>query len=304
MTEPSPARPPFAQYLAERFPVGAYLVLIGAMVLGASAAASASTGLPVPVSWPQLIATITILLGFFHLRVFDEHKDYERDLIAHPDRVLSRGLITLADLRKYAAAAIVLELGLNAAFGLETLAWVVAFILFSVGMFVEFGVGEWLNKHLVVYALSHNPIAGLMMCYTFALVLGHTAFPEPVVWYLLVATFTCLGFEIGRKMRAPADEKDGQDTYTQALGVPRATALLIGFELVAVAVTLPLLDAPWAQVALGVVAALMIWGPARFWLSQSAGNAKLCETTSTLGALAVYIIVAADGMARLGVSWS
>jgi len=295
---------PFSQYLAERFPVVAYLLLIGAMVIGAGAAAAASTGQPVPISWPQAIATVTILLGFFHLRVFDEHKDYDRDLIAHPDRVLSRGLITLADLHKYATIAIVLELGMNVVFGVEVMLWVLAFILFSVGMYYEFGVSEWLNKHMVAYALSHNPIAGLMICYTFVLVLGQTAFPEPVIWYLLVTTFTCLGFEIGRKLRAPADEIEGQETYTKALGIKNAALLLIGFEVVAVAVTLPLLTATWAKIGLAVVGLAMLAGPGRFMSDPTASNAKLSENTSTLGALVIYILVAADGIARLGVAWS
>src|SRR5689334_1366816 len=42
---------------------------------------------------------VAVYCFFFHLRVFDEHKDFEKDCIYHPQRVLQSGLITLKNLR-------------------------------------------------------------------------------------------------------------------------------------------------------------------------------------------------------------
>lgn len=294
----------FSQYLAERFPVGPYLVLIGAMVAGASAAAAIATGAPVPLSWPQAICVFTILFGFFHLRVFDEHKDYDKDVQAHPDRVLSRGLITLKDLRIAGLVAVVAEVSLNIPLGLHALSWVCSFILFSVAMRFEFGVSEWLNQHLVIYAISHNPIVALMMCYVMAVASGGLVFSAPALWFLAVATLTSLGFELGRKLRAPEDELEGQDTYTRALGVWGAVRLLVVVEAAAVAVTAPLLSSVWAFAALAAVGLVMILGPVLFGRNPSSKGAKMAENTATLGALGIYLLVAAQGIANLGVAWS
>ncbi|MFT7621314.1 MAG: hypothetical protein ACI9WU_000475 [Myxococcota bacterium] len=294
----------FSQYLAERFPVGAYLVLIGAMVAAASASASAATGAVVVLNWAQGLGTITLLLGFFVLRVFDEHKDYDRDLVAHPDRVLSRGLITLADLRRAGIAAVAVQLVLTVPFGVPGLLWLLAYLAFAVAMRFEFGVGRWLNQHLVLYAITHNPIVALMMAYAVVISGGIVVLEGPVLWWLLTASCTSLGFEVGRKLRAPADEREAQDTYTQALGIPRAVAFLIGVEVLSVAAAWPLLATPWGQVVLALAALVMLGGPMRFYLSPTPGAAKLAENTSTLGALVIYIVVVADTAARLGVVWS
>ena len=294
----------FSQYLSERFPVVPYLVLIGAMVAGASAAAVMATGDPVPLSWPQVICVFTILFGFFHLRVFDEHKDYDKDVLAHPGRVLSRGLITLKDLRVAGLVAVTLEVCLNIPLGMHAISWVCSFILFSVAMRFEFGISEWLNQHLVIYAISHNPIVALMMCYVMAVASGGLVFSAPVLWFLAVATLTSLGFELGRKLRAPEDELEGQDTYTGALGVPGAVRLLVAIEVLAVAVTAPLLSSVWALGALAAVGLVMVLGPVLFGQKPSSKSAKMAENTATLGALVIYLLVAAQGIANLGVLWS
>ena len=36
-----------------------------------------------------------VWLVFLHLRIFDEHKDAAQDRQAYPDRLLSRGVVTL-----------------------------------------------------------------------------------------------------------------------------------------------------------------------------------------------------------------
>lgn len=295
---------PFAQYLAERFPVPAYLILIGAMVLGAAAAAAAGTAEPVPVTWRQAIIVFTLLLGFFVLRVFDEHKDYDKDLIAHPGRVLSRGLVTLDQLKRYGVAAFVLQLALNVALGWQALVWILVYAAFSVAMRYEFGVGDWLNRHIVIYAISHNPIVALMMVYAIVAGVGELPAATPVWLYLGVATLTSLGFEVGRKVRAPQDEKEGQDTYTDVLG-PAGAALLMSVLVVGgLAVAVPLLDALWAVITLCVTAMLALVLIAGFGQSPTPKGAKQVELGSTLFALVTYIVVFADIAAQRGISWS
>ena len=298
-----PVKSAFPKYLAERFPVGPYSVLIAAMLAGITAASCDGAGRPLTFGVAQLAAFLTLLLGFFHLRVFDEHKDYDKDLVAHPDRVLSRGLITLRELRVAGGVAIALEFGLNAPFGFAALGWVTAFVLFSVAMRYEFGVGAWLNRHLVVYALTHNPIVALMMLYAASVSSGALT-SGPVLGFVGVATFTSLGFEVGRKLRAPDDEKTGQDTYTAALGIPGAVFLLIvvlwgaGGAATFVAQTL------WGRSIVSVAGLFGIVTAVMFASQQTRKAAKLAETGSTLAALIMYVTIAADVAARRGILWS
>ena len=294
----------FSQYLHERFPPGPYCILVGAMVVAATAAACDGAERAVALTWRQAAIFVTLMLGFFHLRVFDEHKDFEKDKIAHPDRVLSRGLITLAELRRYGYIAIFLELALGFSTGVEAGVWALSFLIFSVLMRYEFGIGEWLNRHLVIYAVSHNPIVALMMCFVTAATLGEMDFSTPVILFILVATFTSLGFEVGRKLRAPQDERPGQDTYTAALGMGRAVALLALVLLAALGAGRMLLVSTGLRIALDGVAIIAMAGVFQFLFNATSKGAKMAETASTVSALAIYGMVAADVLIRRGVTFT
>ena len=93
----------FTKYLAyfnERLPI------VGAMLYGATTFYAIYFFAPELKGYTPSFLTgsfpgfIIFFFSIVHLRVLDEHKDYKRDIIAHPDRLLSRGIITLKDLRK------------------------------------------------------------------------------------------------------------------------------------------------------------------------------------------------------------
>ena len=83
----------------ERFPPVVYTLLV---VLFHAAAVLVARGLTAEGGWaPQ--AAVVVWLVFLHLRVFDEHKDFEKDREAYPDRLLSRGVVTLTLLARVGA---------------------------------------------------------------------------------------------------------------------------------------------------------------------------------------------------------
>jgi len=296
----------FSDYLAERFPVAPYLVLIGAMVLGATAAACDGAGYPVQVGWEQLVVVVVLLLAFFHLRVFDEHKDYERDCLAHPERVLSTGRVTLRQLRQAAGAAITAQLLLAWGLGSTAFAYLILVLGFSVLMRYEFFVGSWLNRHIVLYALSHNPIVALMMVFSVTVTLqpmGGLDWSQEVIAYLLLASLTSLGFEVGRKLRAPEDELEGQDTYTAALGVARAVGFLSLVMVLSLLSAWSLLEFWWTLGGATAVVALALSCAYRFVQTPTVAAAKACENITTLAALGLYILVVVDVALRRGWAW-
>ncbi len=98
-------------WVQERFPL-AQGVLILTMYLASALAGRAMT---TPAGEALALRPFDVLgflglWGFFlMLRVFDEHKDYDKDLHNHPDRVLQRGVITLGDHDQFVNFTVILE---------------------------------------------------------------------------------------------------------------------------------------------------------------------------------------------------
>jgi 4-hydroxybenzoate polyprenyltransferase len=259
-------------YLKERFPPAAYGVLV-ALFFSSSVLVAHGLGGGETTAWS---GAAVVLLTFFHLRVFDEHKDAKEDARAYPERVLSRGLVTLAELRVLGGLAIVTQFGLAIWIGSWAVwAWVGTY-LFTLLMAKEFFVPTLLKPRIVLYAITHNPVvAGLAL---FGWACTDAAWDHGFLAYVAMVSLGSLGFEIGRKFRLPDEEIEGVESYTSALGRFRAMALL-GFVVVAtvgaLGATLWLLGAgPWTGLALLAAA------PAA--LIRPAAKAKQVELGSTL----------------------
>ena len=79
----------FWAYIQERFPLQANGVLITSYftanyMLARGATLQAVT--PLEITWRFPAGCVVLLFMFFHMRVIDEHKDFERDRVVHPDR--------------------------------------------------------------------------------------------------------------------------------------------------------------------------------------------------------------------------
>jgi 4-hydroxybenzoate polyprenyltransferase len=237
LTADSPTLPRFWAYLLERFPPVAYSLLVSLFYGSAVLVSAALLGAEAQLTWQ---GPIVILLVFFHLRVFDEHKDAKEDQEAHPERLLSRGIIDLGFLKKAAVVAILAEAGL--AFSLSTragVAWGACFV-FSLLMAAEFGVGKWLNEHMMAYAFSHNPITPLLGVFAWATT--GLDFAPMFGWYLGSVAAGALAFEVGRKTRLPEEEQAGVSTYSARLGRSQAGQWLAFGAVLCVGCAVPIVD--------------------------------------------------------------
>jgi 4-hydroxybenzoate polyprenyltransferase len=298
-------------WAAERFPArnGAFFIMLYAVVVVASR--SVVSGGPIVLSWRDALGLLALWCFFLTLRVLDEHKDFAADAVAHPDRVLQRGLITLADLRIVGAVAVAIQLGVailfDGGFGAVTLRWLAA-AGFSALMAKEFFVREWLRKHLVAYALSHMLVMPLLVLWLAAMG-GLTSIGSPENGALaLLVFFAGLSFEIARKMRAPEDERPMADTYTSALGVRRASQLLLVVVAATMLASLAALRELTGQlpvvtlrvaVALMLLAALALW---RFRERPTSRKAKIVEASVGVvmlvaHGLILYAVLAVRGVA-------
>lgn len=250
-------------YLQERFaPVnmGLFVVLFCTVRGVASVACAAAGGPPSSGGWVvAVLGALATVSFFFRLRVFDEEKDFALDAVNHPQRVLQTGRVTLPQLRALAWAGAALELGWSAAQGRNTLLlWVLA-LGYSLLMRAEFGVGRWLRARLVLYALSHMLIMPLVISWLFSAYAGGMVFDFK--YLLLLWLLSLLGgfsFELARKLHAPAAERPGVDSYSQALGYKLALALTVAVLLAGGAVQALLLRALHGRPASYAVQALLL----------------------------------------------
>ena len=151
VTGESPFLRRLGAYLSERFPpLGHGLIVIAYYVSNHSVASvltEPSGGVRFGVN--ALMGAATIFLFFFHLRVFDEHKDNADDHTYHAERVLQRGLVTLRDLRVIGVFGIALEFVFAALVGPAALLSLAIAFVYSLLMLKEFFVGRWLKRHFI-----------------------------------------------------------------------------------------------------------------------------------------------------------
>ena len=277
---PLPAR--LWGYLGERFPLAPYTVLVvlffGSAALVSRALAGLSA-LPAPQAW---LGAPAVLLVFLHLRVFDEHKDHARDQVTHPERLLSRGVVTLRLLAGVGLLAIGLEAGLSALVGPLALLWWALTLLFTLLMRYEFGVGGFLNQHMLLYAVTHNPVVGLLAVYGYAC--AGAPFQATFLLYVLAASLGSLAFELGRKLHLPDEEVAGVDSYSSVYGRATAGRILAAIELLtglsAAGVVWLVAGTPWQRgVGLGLLALGVAWG---VWSTRPDQRSKRVELSSSV----------------------
>ena len=218
----------FWAYLQERFPPQTNGLLLLAFFSANYLLTRAATapGQALRITWRFPLGFLALLLMFFHLRVIDEHKDYERDRVVHPDRLLSRGIVTLRQLRLAGLAAVTGELILSSLLGKPALALCALLLAIAWLIYKEFYLAELLDRHLLANAFLHLLVMPVYSWYIYALAAGGYPWEAPgvVLLYAFVSYGVGLGYELARKTRAPQDERPGLITYSRVMG-PYAPAL-------------------------------------------------------------------------------
>lgn len=297
------------RYQAERFPLAGYAPLITVFTF-ASASYSRSArrfaGMPDAdgfIDWPLFaVGALTSLVCFFLLRVLDEHKDAEDDRRFRPELPVPRGLVTLAELRTTGALLLAVVVAANA-WTAPVLLWPLLLVTgWAALMTREFFVRKWLRAHMLAYLVTHMMIMPMIDAYTTGLdwLVAARHAPSGLPWFLAATFANGVLVEIGRKLRAPHDERVGVDTYTHAWGVRRATfgwlAVLAGAVL---AVTMAARSTGAAGLSLAIVApaAVLLAIPAiRFVATGDAGSARRVEVTSGLWGFVSYLTLGAGPM--------
>jgi len=177
----------------------------------------------------DILGALAVWSFFLVVRIFDEHKDYEEDILNHPGRVLQSGQITLAHLKVMAgvsiAAQLTFSIWVDKGIGPAVYSWLIMFG-WTCLMGKEFFCGEWLEKRLTLYAFSHMLVTPMAIWWMANLALpGTTATPE-LITMMILAFISGFTFEITRKTRGPEEERPTVDSYSKIFGT-RGSALVV-----------------------------------------------------------------------------
>jgi 4-hydroxybenzoate polyprenyltransferase len=298
------AAPSFASrwwtYQRERFPLVAHGPLIAAFSFCAvsySRMLRGAGGLP---PWTALLTAFVICLLFFlQLRIADEFKDFEEDSRWRPYRAVPRGLVKLRSLGILFVIAAVIQLTaallLRPALGLLLLLpWA-----YLAAMSHEFGVREWLKARPITYLWTHMLIMPLVDFFATGCdwLASGVAAPAGLGWFLAASFCNGVVIEFGRKLRSPADEEEGVQTYTALWGVRRAPFLwlvmLTATAVCAVFAAWPLRCGIAVACVLGALLAVAAVLVLRFQKAQPPRAGKHFELLSGLWTIALYLSLGA-----------
>ncbi|MCU0777308.1 MAG: UbiA family prenyltransferase [Akkermansiaceae bacterium] len=282
-------------YQKERFPVFAHGPLIAAFSACAVAFSSMLRGAAPPQWQSYLTAFGVCLLMFFQLRIADEFKDREEDARWRPYRPVPRGLVKLSELRVVFIIAALLQIALVLAHDFRLLLVLAAAWTYFTLMSVEFFCRDWLKARPVVYLLTHMGIMPLVDFFGTAcewLPRGASA-PSGLGWFLTASFFNGIVIEIGRKLRQPADEEEGVETYSRLWGKSGGAAVWLA----AMSATLGCAAMAAARIgfvlpvltALGSVLAIALIILPRYLRGQLPG--KRIESLTGLWTLTLYLML-------------
>ncbi|WP_159587361.1 UbiA family prenyltransferase [Chelativorans xinjiangense] len=225
-------------YQRERFPVARTALLVAVFSAASVNVSAFLAGRPLPSLAIYAVAFIVAFTVFLQLRACDEVKDADLDRRYRPGLPVPRGLVDLKVIVGIGLAAVPVA-AVAAAMLAPALLWLLALAWLWLGlMTVEFFAPEWLRARPFLYLVSHMMIMPLLdLLVTGCEWLTASGAPPEKLWLFLVLSFVngCV-IEIGRKLRAPENEREGVDTYSALLGPRRAAflwcaLLLAGFGL-------------------------------------------------------------------------
>ena len=287
-------------YQRERFPLHQHGPLILAFSFSAVSYSSLTRGAAGLPDWRSgLVAFVTSLMFFLQLRIADEHKDADEDALYRPYRPVPRGLVKLRELTGIGVIGAILQLAL--AFWLKPLLalWLALVWVYFALMSKEFFARDWLKARPFTYMWSHMFIMPLIDFYAtatdWAVAQGRP--PRGLWWFLIVSFFNGMVIEIGRKLRAPADEETGVQTYTAVWGRPKAIAAWLTATVLTLACAVMAahrIAFTWpVTLALGSLLLMAVVSSRQFLREPVTRRAKWLETFSGLWTLTLYLILGA-----------
>lgn len=294
-TSPLPQR--LLAYTKERFPLIPVMILVVLMAGASAHLFSRWMGLPFTfTNWKFWGATVTVFLFMLQLRMSDEIKDFEKDRVAYPERLLSQGIVSLDHIRIVFFVVVGIQLLINVGLGVEFLALLAVLQIYAFLMAKEFFAKDFLEHKIGLYLVSHQIILLPLMIYSaLPFVSMKFFFISPIVLYpLLYLALPYTVYELSRKTWSPDRENENADSYTRFWGINKTLmvemSLVVGIAFIMdrISIILPFVHKVAAGVLfLGYFAVLML-----FKKKPTRKNSKLVELAGSILLLGLYALSA------------
>jgi 4-hydroxybenzoate polyprenyltransferase len=187
-------------FFKERTPILSYLLLSLGPAASANALSDHSFG------FSLFLAFFGFFLFLVVLRMMDEYKDFDKDVLAHPKRPLPRGLIQREQFKKGIDLGLFLMVVFDfflLAIGLKNSFYLYSLILLHLWlMYKEFYVAEWINARPLLYAITHQLILVTICLYCLSVYrLSHTfTFSRMDLIFSFSVLFAFFCYEVCRKL--------------------------------------------------------------------------------------------------------
>ena len=231
------------------------------------------------VDWVGVVlSTICLTLLLILMRLMDEIKDHQKDLIAHPERPLPRGLITPNEMHaavQNVTALLLVFSGLISALRSPVCGGIFAvLVLYLLLMYKEFFCSKFINKNAFFYAITHQVILIPMYIFSVTAVSPEQAFTERTLWFSLTGLGASFAFEVCRKL--DPNSNPVLKTYLALYGkTPSMIAILLSLGLLCVSAV----QVGVQQLILPVVVLLLLFLPLVY---LKPGKFKMIEGVCTL----------------------
>ena len=231
------------QFTKERFEPVSHLTMI--IVFLAAHILVARALLPVNI---EGLDYLTLLIGvtafYFKLRLYDEVKDYDLDVIINKHRPLPRGLLNLKSMYRGMLVCILIELVCFSSQGFTSAMSAVIAITYSLIMYKEFFIAEKIRPYLTTYALVHTIVTTILSFAIFSFLTHENFFKllinPPFLSFAMANWLLFNIFEFGRKTFASSEERENVDTYSSLFGAIGAVILVFSQAAIAFYLTLNL----------------------------------------------------------------
>ncbi|MBC7429942.1 MAG: UbiA family prenyltransferase [Bacteriovorax sp.] len=286
----------WCQFTKERFEPWSHLTMIVVFLIAHILVVS-----PVKTIFASSLNDIILLIGviafYFKLRLYDEVKDYDLDVVINKARPLPRGLLTHKDMYRGMAFCILIELICFATQGTESCITIVIAIMYSLIMYKEFFIPEKIRPLLTTYALIHTIVTTILSFAIFSFLTQASLWEiiqEPTLVSFAFANWLLFNiFEFGRKSFATSEERENVDTYSSLFGRPGAVMLVVSQAVVAHFLVLNLK---------GTNESFLLWGSGvlllalavlsmNYIMTNRPGPAKAYRTFSSVYIIAFYLIL-------------
>lgn len=281
-------------YQAERIPLGKTSLLVLVFSAAGVSASAHFAGRPLPGFPAYALAFVVTLLFFVQMRVLDEIKDAEDDARFRPERPIPRGLVSLKLIVGIGVAT--MPLALLACFLVESSTIPLLLIAWAwlALMAREFFAPRWLKAHPLVYMASHMAIMPLIDLFVTGVEWRpYGAPPQGLALFLALSFANGCVLEIGRKLWAPENEREGVDSYSALYGPARAAAGWMACVVLALALLGGVgmaTGAPLPTLAIGLIAAVFVLRAGlRYRKAPTPERQKSVDTAAGLWVFACYV---------------